>query len=474
MTVAHSVPWAPEARCYCAPRRLIFKLALGEDVARIPPRSLVMALGVEPAATTGHGAVDRVLRELGGNVALARLHDPASESDGFDMLEHAQGMSRTYVASFSDVHRLDNMVTSLRQLGVISHASLDYFVDANDALGALDTSAAMADTDWPWTCIGAAEASVLEQGDAAITTAVLDTGAATRHVELFGRLSSGFDAVNFSSADLATGLSLMGDFGVRDIDPDESDNPHGTACLAIIGGRGQGMPRGLSAQTTLMPVRVLASAQSPGPAGNSRVMGLGALSDIDYAFKHCVDLGAKVLNCSFGTAETALLPGDPKPHADTTAYALARGTIVVAASGNTGKSERFYPAATDGVIAVGSFGPDDRPSEFSTRGDHVAISAPGERILTPGITGYQRSTGTSFAAPFVAGTAALLVARARRSAHALTSAQTRDLLIRSARSWPGDAPDGGGAGLLDIPAALSVLDADINSYPPEQERDARW
>lgn len=474
MTAPLSVPWAPAARCYCAPRRLMFQLALGEDVPRIPARSQVAAFGLAPANETGHGAVDRVLREFGGNVALSRLHDPAQAHDGFDAVEHAKGLSRTYVATFSDVHRLDDTVDALRQLSVVTHATLDYFVGAAEALPTRRGAAIIADPDWAWESIGATRARAMEQGEASTTTAVLDTGAAKRHVELAGRLSAGFDAVNFSSADLATGMSLIGDYGGRDIDPDEGDNPHGTACLAIIGGRGAAMPQGLSPATTLMPVRVLASARSPGPAGRSRVTGLGALSDIDYAFKHCVDLGAKVLNCSFGTSEAALLPSDPRPHQDTTAYALARGTVVVAASGNTGEAERFYPAATEGVIAVGSCGADDRPSAFSTRGAHVAISAPGERILTPGITGYEHSTGTSFAAPFVAGAAALLVARARRAARALTSPQTRDILVRSARAWPDDAPQGCGAGLLDVPAALNQLDADILNDPQPQEREAPW
>lgn len=450
MSEALSIPWAPTARNYCAPRRLVFTLALGEDVQRIPARSMVMSFGMEPAVATGHGAVDRVLREFGGNVQLSRLHDPANNHDGFDLIEHAGGLSRTYVASFSDVHRLDETVDALRQLTVVTQASLDYFVTAQDALPATTT----ADPDWPWASIGADVARATETGDASITTAVLDTGAATGHAELAGRLSSGFDAVNFHSSELATGMSLIGDFGERDTDPAEANNPHGTACLAIIGGQGRAMPLGLSTETTLMPVRVLASAKAPG----RKIVGLGALSDIDYALKHSVDLGAKVLNCSFGTSENALRLDDPRPHEATTAYALARGAVVVAASGNSGKSERYFPAATEGVIAVGSHGPTGELSAFSTTGDHVALSAPGECIRTPGITGYEKATGTSFAAPFVAGAAALLIARARRKSRALDSVQTRDILIQSADPWDDPTAKGSGAGKLNIPAALRALD----------------
>lgn len=458
MTGLLAIPWAPRARCYCAPRRVIFTLALGEDPGAIPGRSLVQSLGLEPASRTGHGALDRVLRDFGGNVALARLFDPADPGDGFDLTEHARGMSRTYVASFSDVHRIDDTLDALRQLAVVTSASADYFVTADEAPAA---PLGAADTFWPWQMIGAEAARQLETGDAAVTTAVLDTGAATRHAELWGRLSAGFDAVNFPGADLSQGLSLVGDFGERDTDPDEADNPHGTACLALIGGQGRAMPAGLASATTLMPVRVLASALPPGRPGGRKVVGLGALSDIDYAIKRAVDLGAKVLNCSFGTAESALLPEDPRPHEATTAYALDRGTVMVAASGNSGRAERYYPAAAEGVIAVGSVGAAGEVSAFCTRGDHVALCAPGEGILTPAIEGYELSTGTSFAAPFAAGAAALLVARARRQARPLDSAATRALLTASAAPFPGQAPEGAGAGILDLPSALAALDRSI-------------
>ncbi len=457
-----SMPWAPHARCYCAPRRLIFTLALGEDATRIPGRSQVRAQRETPAAGTGHGAVDRVLRELGGNVALARLHDPANADVGFDLTEHARGLSRTYVASFSDVHRIDHTLDALRQLAVVTSACADYFVTPEEAPVAA-FGAARASGLWPWLRIGAEAARAMEPGDAAVTTAVLDTGASKDHNELRGRLSSGFDAVNFSSADLSRGMSLVGDYSARDTDPAETDNPHGTACLAIIGGHGRAMPPGLATATSLMPVRVLASARPPATAGKSKVLGLGALSDIDYAIKRCVDLGAKVLNCSFGTSENALMPGDPKPHEDTTAYALERGTVMVAASGNSSRPERFFPAAAEGVIAVGSVGPEGAVSPFTTTGDHVALCAPGEHILTPSIDSYDYSTGTSFAAPFVAGAAALMVARARRAARPLTSAEARDTLVASASPWPGSAPAGAGAGILDMPAALARLDSQIAS-----------
>ena len=177
--------------------------------------------------------------------------------------------------------------------------------------------------------------------------------------------------------------------------------------------------------------------------------------------KRAIDLGAKVINMSFGTAQTALGPDDPLPHAEVVTYGLQRGCILIAASGNSGKAESFYPAAHEGVIAVGAAGLNGAPATFSTTGDHVALSAPGERVVSAGLRGYQRVTGTSFAAPFVSATAALLVSRALRRSYPLDGATAAEILKQSSRPWR-DKTQGCGAGLLDAYAALQCLDRVIS------------
>jgi len=114
------------------------------------------------------------------------------------------------------------------------------------------------------------------------------------------------------------------------------------------------------------------------------------------------------------------------------------------------------------VIAVGAVGDDGLPTAFSTRGEHVALCAPGERILSTGLVGYQNVTGTSFAAPFVAAACALLVARAARRAMPLDGASAIKLLIDSSQSFGKNPASGCGAGILDAAAALVALDAMID------------
>jgi subtilisin family serine protease len=135
--------------------------------------------------------------------------------------------------------------------------------------------------------------------------------------------------------------------------------------------------------------------------------------------------------------------------------------------GNSGERERYYPAAFPEVIAVGSVDADGRRSHFSTTGDHIAISAPGENIVSAARHGYDAGSGTSYAAPFVTGAAALLVARARRRNRKLQGTEVKKLLTESASPLG----DGGfnaetGHGLLDVLSALRRLDQAMGSDQP--------
>jgi subtilisin family serine protease len=111
----------------------------------------------------------------------------------------------------------------------------------------------------------------------------------------------------------------------------------------------------------------------------------------------------------------------------------------------------------DDVIAVGAVDDHGAPADFTTTGDHVAISAPGSRVPSAALTGTATFTGTSFAAPFVTAAASLLLARANRYATPLGVDTVRRLLMDSARPFR-SAASGCGAGVLDMAAAIALLD----------------
>lgn len=438
-------PWARASGLYCQPGRVIVKLRLGEAPEQ---------LGLD-ASELGVRAVDRVLRHYSSDVALNAVHNPAKGR--WDELEHAIGLSRTFRVRADRDAPIDHVVDSLRALHVVESASPNY-------LTTVPLEAALAvpfDEDRAWATrerVNGHAASAYEPGDAAVVCAILDTGVLEGSAEFGPNVRDrGPDFVQLGSGDLAGGLTLLGDTRDPDVDPLDEVG-HGTSCTTIIGGRGVQLPPGIAAGCTVAPTRVLGSAIAK---GRSERVGVGRISDIDEGMKAAVDLGAKVLNMSFGTPAGELDDGDPMPHADVVEYALVRGCILVAASGNSGKAERFTPACLDGVVAVGAVDDDERPCSFSTSGPHVALCAPGWKVPSLGLDGPALVSGTSFAAPFVSAVAALLASRANRRAFELDGPHAARILRSSARPWTQETT-GHGAGTLDALAALQSLEREID------------
>ena len=169
--------------------------------------------------------------------------------------------------------------------------------------------------------------------------------------------------------------------------------------------------------------------------------------------------GAKIINLSIGS------PADCTTLFGAVQIAFARGSLVVAASGNEfGEGNPvIYPAAYPHVLSVASLNPSLAPSFFSTSNAAVDVAAPGVQIpvATPGafdtedgvLDGVTLASGTSFAAPMVSGAAAWL-ATARPD---LTNGQLADTLRRSARDVAAPGYDTNtGFGLVNLGAALAL------------------
>lgn len=116
-----------------------------------------------------------------------------------------------------------------------------------------------------------------------------------------------------------------------------------------------------------------------------------------------VNNGASVINISIEIREAS-----PELE-DAVDYAWNQGVIIIAAAGNDGSQSPIYPAYYENSIAVAATRENDTLAPLSNYGDWVNVAAPGFNIYsTLPDDGYGYKTGTSFAAPYVSGLAALL------------------------------------------------------------------
>jgi len=211
-----------------------------------------------------------------------------------------------------------------------------------------------------------------------VTVAVIDTGVDRTAPQLAGRVMRGLDVVDGSGR------------------ADDDCFGHGTFVAGIIGAakqRGTGRA-GIAPRVKILPIRQ-ANDASDGTA-------LGMAQGIVAA----VEGGADVVNIS----ASSFFPS--KALEDAVDYATARDVVIVTAASNEAEAgnPKAYPAAYPQVVAVGAIGPDGRRTEFSETGDFLSVVAPGQDIigLSRFGSGHVQDSGTSYAAPFVAGVAALV------------------------------------------------------------------
>ena len=404
----------------------------------------------------GGGPLDAALGGAGRFRARSVFHARRSlgrvgqQTAGFADDEEALALSRTYLVELADRTDVRRALDRLRNLAVVETASAELMAQSYRAPARTSQHPpTRREAEVPFTIVRAREALGIEPGSDRILVGVVDTGVALDHPELAGRMSAGYDFVDLGLGRMADGPELLGDASGRD-DVPEDEVGHGTHVAGVIGAAGRRVPPGIGGQCLAVPMRVLAGARS---APNGKPFGIGSLSDIDAGLKVAVDRKTRVVNLSLGTSATELDPQAPPPHQAVAAYAESRQVVLVAASGNDGSGVPFYPAALPTVLAVGSVGSGGEVSEFTSFGPHVVLHAPGEEIVGLSLHGYRRSTGTSHAAPFVSGAAALVAARADRQGRSLSAADIRRVLIESARAR---AP--GGPVVLDAENALHHAD----------------
>ncbi len=419
----------------------------------------------------GGGPVDQRVRAHTSAMRVRRvyaarqmMHRPGEMGAGYVDDERELGLDRVLAVELADPSQAVELSRDLRDRQDVDWAMTEALAftpfDAQVMGGNSIAPPSPEEIRRPHERVRAFEALAMEPGDPEILVSAIDTGVALEHDEFSGRIYGGIDTVDLGMGQIGDGMELVGDSRGRDFCA-RDETGHGSHVAGIMSALGIRVPQGLAGRASLIPIRALAAARGP----DGRMVGIGGTLDIDAALKAAADMGVRVMNLSFGTSESEVFEGSPPLHGESITYATRRGAICVAAMGNSGREERFYPAALPEVIAVGAIDEAGRATEFSTTGSHVALCAPGENVISVGLKGYRSSTGTSHAAPFVSGTIALMLACARRMEVQLTSDQCRRILIETARPGHAEArPNEIGAGELDAMAALERTQSFLSAW----------
>lgn len=290
------------------------------------------------------------------------------------------------------------------------------------------------------------EAHIFTKGSPDIRVAILDTGVDLNHPELKDVIEKRADFVNLEGLDTS---SFVGDFLGYDDSPDDEIG-HGTHVAGIIAGKGIKMPMGVAPRIKLIVVRVLATLKQ-----GDKKFGAGLIDNINTGIKWAVDNGADVINMSLGVKHEY----GGLPHQEVVRYALGKGVTIVAASGNDGKPDKYYPGALPGVIAVGAVDENDNIAPFSNYYEEVSLVAPGTNVFSSFLNrGYAICSGTSQASPFVSGAIALIKSYGLENGIRLTDHQIKYILKNTSDKADNHfKTDKGGYGRINLIDSLKLL-----------------
>ncbi len=244
-----------------------------------------------------------------------------------------------------------------------------------------------------------------------VKVAVIDTGIDYTHEDLDSNYKGGYD------------------FVFSDSDPfDDSYNSHGTHVAGILAAERNGVGVvGVAPNASIYAVKVMDGS------------GYGLVSWLIAGIEWAVENDIDVVVISSGTEE------DSQPLRDACRNAYDSGVILVAAAGNTYGGNVTYPARYDSVIAVTATDLNGSRAPFSPIGPEIELAAPGVNILsTTRDNSYGYLSGTSQAAPHVAGTAALIISSKMRAEE------------------PAPATDATMALRMAVGATPATRDADVN------------
>ncbi len=360
------------------------------------------------------------MEQRAGGRGRARLMGMRRGNPGADETLERAGEAMDKLGLIEDPRlraRLETLlaIKSLRDDPQIEYAEPNYRIRAMAAPN--DTGYPF---QWHYPLIDLPAAWDTTTGNPQVIVAVIDTGILSRHPDLTGQSVDGYDFV--SSADRARdgdGIDPNPE-DPGDGDSTASNSFHGThvsGTVAAAGNNGIGVA-GVAYNARIMPLRALGA-------------GGGTTYDVDQAVRFAAGLAndsgtlparaADIINLSLG--------GAPFSQSSQALYRQVRaaGVVMVASAGNEASSRPSYPAAYDGVISVAAVDAQRQRANYSNTGSSIDLAAPGgdsgvdlngdgypdgvlstDGVGTGSSFGYTFLSGTSMAAPHVAGVIALM------------------------------------------------------------------
>lgn len=391
-------------------------------------------------------AVPQAARASVGLESIDRLSASLDATRAVRLTREKPGLPRLFVVELPEATDAAQALAAYRSVAGVVRAELDHlghgggdrsFVPNdqyyfrqwglhNDGSFSIAPSVAGADIDMQ-------SAWDIEQGSPNVTVAILDSGVRLQHPDWGERLWTNAGEIPGNGTD-DDGNGLVDDtqgwdFANNDNNPTD-DQGHGsnvTSIVAANGNNGVGFT-GVDLNCKAMVIKALDNQNN------------GWYSWWIAGMYYAIDNGADVISMSMGGST-----GSPEMQAAVD-FALANDVLVVACMMNTNSSTPFYPAALNGVLAVGATKPNDRravpfywsATSGSNYGSHISVCAPGDYIygfnyLTDvGFSSYW--SGTSQATPHVAALAALLKAQVPSR----TPAQIRSIIEATAEDQVGD------------------------------------
>ncbi len=386
-----------------ANRQQVYVDGLGTD--HVLGGHIIFKLTADAAEKAGQGEVlPKAILSLFINnekdVSLMRVfpdHKPPSSKYHLSGRPHSD-LSRIYELIISDADRKKEMMFAIAGTGLVEYVQPRYVPQ-------LFTGDDHADLHYPndtllWDqyyleSVSAFRAWAVWKGDTNTVIGIVDTGIDLQHPDIV-------DAIKYNYEDPLNGEDSDGDgyvdnfygwdLGEGNNDPTFNRSAHGVHVSGLAAAATDNITgvAGAGYMSKFLPVKICDE--------------FGRLIRAYEGIVYAADQGVSVINCSWGSHF------NPGPFGqDIIDYAvLNRDVLVIGAAGNADTSQAFFPASLNGVLSVAATDSFDIKTHFSSYGPFVDVSAPGARLLSTWVNdSYIKSSGTSMAAPIVAGAAAI-------------------------------------------------------------------